>query len=371
MTKKNFSVTVIGFPYTNKDNSGRGIDRYLYCLINNLQKNGVNFQLLDEGIVKGNIFQLVHSTIHILVKLLKSKSSLYHAVDPIGAILALFLLKRPLITTIHDTIPLSSNSKLIGKFRFPFLKILMMVSLRLSDKIIVPFDITKNELSNRYGVIPDKITKVNYGIDLPLLTESKEKIVARKGEEIFRILFIGSSNPIARGLDVVIKVYEKISISNHKFSLTIIGNLTEVNNYISKHPQLNGDSNIEIFDFIPEQGIYSFMKTFDVFLYPSSLGFSYLAIQAMYMGLPTIVADARDMFEYIKDGGLICQKDSINCYVDSITRIIEDQEFRYNLIKRGHGKSMQFSGNKMALDTIKVYKEIINDRSILKSHTLR
>lgn len=350
-------VSIIGFPYTASENSGRGIDRYVKILSDNLSRLKVNYQIIDDGIVHASFLRIVFSTLKILLRIYRAKSKVYHAVDPIGTLLLALLFKSPTITTIHDTIPISSKINGLG-LRMFFLRRLMKFSLKYSSKIIVPFEVTKDELITKFHVNPKKISVVNYGLDFPDLVQRGTPDLDRKN---FKILFIGSGNPIPRGLNIVLKTYLQLKNLKEDIQITLVGNSEEIISALKILPRLEQDRNIEVLDFIPERNIYGFISNYDVFIYPSLLGFSYLVVQAMYSGVPTVVADSRDMAEYVGTSGICCTPDDLLCFVREIERIMTDETYKNDFKDAGIKKAQSLSGISMAKRSKEVYDLAIEE----------
>ena len=360
--KINSEVSIIGFPYTATENSGRGIDRYVKILSDNLNRLKVNFQLIDDGIVHADFWRIVFSAPKILLRIYKSKSNVYHAVDPIGTLLLALLFKSPTITTIHDTIPISSEINGLG-LRMIFLRRLMKFSLNFSSKIIVPFEVTKDELITKFQVNPEKIFVVNYGFDFPDLVQKGNSVIDRKN---FKILFMGGGTPIPRGLNMVLETYLRLKNLKENIQLTLVGNSKKIISALKILPGFEQDGNVEILDFIPEGNIYAFISNYDVFIYPSSLGFSYLVVQAMYSGVPTVVANSRDMLEYVGIAGICCPPGDLLCFVREIERIITDETYKNEFKNEGIKKAQSLSGFSMAKRSKEVYdlatEEMIKSR---------
>lgn len=359
------TITIIGFPYTSRPDTGRGIDRYLYELSNGIVQTTANFRILECGIVKPKFTELILSSVKIFKELLITKSAVYHAVDPFGAFFAIILNKRPLITTIHDTIPLAPNSiqliKELGKIRIPLSKGLLLISLKLSTKLVVPFEITKTELVTIYGVNAEKIKKINYSIQLTAGGNQRPYPSTDKSCKLLKILFIGGGNPVARGLKVVLSAYNELKNSGVNASLTLVGN-TEIIHQELAIFRIATDDSIEVSKFIPEDELQSFFERFDIFFYPSSLGFSFLVPQAMHAGTPVIVSDSRDMKEFIGDYDLVCAPEDVDCFVQFALKIYKDPNYRNVIIRESVNRASKFSSSKIIKEILELYEEVTSGK---------
>lgn len=53
-------VVVIGFPYTNKTDTARGIDRYLAILYKIFAEHHMELKIIEDGVVKPKTFQFLN-----------------------------------------------------------------------------------------------------------------------------------------------------------------------------------------------------------------------------------------------------------------------------------------------------------------------
>ncbi len=347
----------MGFPYTNVSDSGRGIDRYLKVLSDNLKTIHNKIDIIESGVVRPKISNLLVSILELIRKTIKTDSKIYHAVDPMGFFILKLFFKKPVVLTIHDTIPLSGGIKENGPRVF-LTKFLMKFGIRFSERIIVPFEYTKDELISIFHKRPSKIMVVKYGIDFPNLEHNTLRLnFDPHNTNNFKILFIGSGNPNKRGLEMVFRTYKEVK-QNYEVSLTIVGKREEIMITLDKFEELRDDVDITIHDFVPEDHLYEFISEYDAFLYPSKLGFSFLVVQAMFVGVPTIVANTRDMNEYVGDSGFCCSPLDLNCYVSAIIQLINNQSVRNKIVRNGVEKAQSFSGLLMANNTNVVYNSM-------------
>ena len=353
-------VVLVGFPYTNKNDTGRGIDRYLATIHKSFVEQGTFLRIIENGVVKLKPTQFLKSFFKVLIALKKSDGELFHAVDPLGAIVAALAMKRNIVTTIHDTIPLDGKVQMFNPFIFLMIKWSMQISIKISKKIIVPFESTKYKLVNKFHVPADKITIIHYALDLNL-ERLEELNIGRNGSDNNpKILFIGGGSPNDRGLEIVLKSYMKFIKDVPNASLTIVARRGTISNENQKLLDDSKSNHIEFLEFVPDPQLLSFISKFSVFLYPSELGFSFLVMQAMASGVPVVTSNSRDMKDFLENAGILCNHNNIDCYVQALTKL-SDKDFRLEIIKIQYERLRAFTLKTFYDDMNKFYMRALFD----------
>src|SRR5690349_19618167 len=99
-------LALVCYPYSPSRDTGRGHDRYVIELLENVAANekDVELKVIDPGMSKSMLagFAKLH---RLFLELLTTRADVYHAISPVGGAVAVLLGKGPLVVTIHDVIP--------------------------------------------------------------------------------------------------------------------------------------------------------------------------------------------------------------------------------------------------------------------------
>ena len=321
-------IVIIGFPYTNRTDTGRGIDRYLATLYETFLNHGINLTLIDEGVVRPKLIEVIINSMKVLIKLRKTKADVYHAVDPLGTLIAILALKKNIITTIHDTIPLDGEVSMFGWPWFIAMKLSMIISLIVSAEIIVPFNSTKEKLVKKFGVPERLIRVVNYALNLKVGDSEISNNYLHSEDKIINLLFIGGGSPIDRGLEIVLDTLDDIKEVLPNIHLTIVSKFKTFDSHGERIVSYVKSGKVKLLDYIPESEIQIFISQFYAFIYPSSLGFSYLVMQAMSAGVPVITSNVRDMKDYLGTSGILCDQADVGCYTRALIELLDEEKRR-------------------------------------------
>jgi glycosyltransferase involved in cell wall biosynthesis len=94
--------------------------------------------------------------------------------------------------------------------------------------------------------------------------------------------------------------------------------------------------------------------------YPSLYeGFGLPIIKSFKVGVPVITSNTSSMSEITKDAAILVNPESIDSIKKAIEKIIKSPELRKDLSKKGLSFSHQFSWQKTAQQTLRVYNSII------------
>lgn len=144
-----------------------------------------------------------------------------------------------------------------------------------------------------------------------------------------------------KGFDLVIKAFLKLNLlMPYKFKLLLIGGYDYIHTTglsTTEKVKLENCSDIINIGFTNE--VAKYLAISDIFLFPSKKeGLPTCVMEALSMGVPTIVSDSRGSSDLIKDGfnGVLIKKnlnevEEIESIVETILEIHGNTEFRNNL----------------------------------------
>lgn len=241
------------------------------------------------------------------------------------------------VATIHD---------LTGRF------IPTYWTSKFASRVIAVSNSTKNDLIHRFNINGNKIHVIHEGFDPTLfgmiernkINEIKDKYNI-KGDYVF---FLGSIGP-RKNIENMIKAHNSLD-TNTKFVLggsSIPGQekLTELPaNFIGRVP--NED--------LPY--LYAGAKLFA--FVSNEEGFGIPILEAMASGTPVLTSNVSSMKEVAGEAAMLVRPDSIEDIAAGMERILNDTEYAQNLSTRGLARVKEFSWDKAAEETLKVFEEI-------------
>lgn len=261
-----------------------------------------------------------------------------------------FLIKYPIVTTIHDVNPHIGRRKfdqIIGK----------NMHIRFSDCLIVHGKKAKEELNTNKNcyIIP-------HGDYSFFLNYSKDDI----DEEENSILFFGRIEEY-KGLEYLIKAVSHISNDFPGIKLIIAGS-GDFNGYQN---MILNDKNFEVHNrFIPDEEVPSFFQRAKIVVLPYIEGTQTGIIPIAYaFKKPVVVTDVGSIPEVVENGktGFIVPSKDSNALAEAIIKLLKDDKLRKQMGENAYRKMKEeLSWDKIAEKTIEVYKSVLYLKRVKK-----
>lgn len=347
-------LCLITHPYCLKQDTGRGIDRVNHELYKNLGRQGIRTNVIDSGemwsfpeiVFKESIFPL---------KLRGVKADIFHATQEIGAKSAIMAGRKPLVTTVHDTLPLENswNRRFRYRMEFKYRSLCLSTVAKKSDFIITPQQYTKDFLLSRFDILPERIRVVSYGLD-------HERFFVRKKDEkeTKRILFIGKLID-NKGIDTLVKAFKIVKKNIGSVELLIGSGGPQRERSEDLVRTLGISNSVKFLGHIPEDRLQHYYSSADIFVFPSRHGFGMPLLEAMACGTPVIGSNRYDSPDFLEGTGVMVDPDSPVQLSEAIMELLRDEGLRKEYSKKGIKKAREYSWEKMARETVRVYEELI------------
>lgn len=213
-----------------------------------------------------------------------------------------------------------------------------------SNKIIAVSKNTANDISNIYGIDPEKIKTIYPGIKNIEVSETKLKEVKEYYNlpEKF-ILYLGNIEP-RKNILSLLDAFEIFKEKNSEYILIIIGSIGYRSKHIFKKLEKNKFGNdIRVLNYIPNKDKLAFYKLADLFVFPSFYeGFGFPPLEAMSQETPVISSITSSLTEVVGDAGLLTDPYNINELAYLMDGVVNNKKLRDELTKRGIEKIKYF-----------------------------
>lgn len=238
-----------------------------------------------------------------------------------------------------------------------YYNIMLPISTRMADKIIPVSNDIKKHLLNQVKIPEQKIQVIYEGIDLNFLKNSMSESTSPKPYILFLSTLFKYKNA-----DKLLMTFAKLKNERKiPHSLVVVGR--DPRNEMDKLKQIVDEEKLS--DYVTFTGavhhkkIAPLYKNADVFVYPSSVEtFGLPVLEAMACGTPVVASNRMSVPEVAGDAALIVDPDNIEEMTEEIYRIITDEKLRESLVKKGYERVKQFTWEKTAKETLKVFEEV-------------
>lgn len=253
---------------------------------------------------------------------------------------------KPMVTTFHDInfSTLSPNPKIVKQ---------QEISLKRADHIIAVSENTKKDMINLFNIDEKKVSVIYHGIEfVDLETIDSEKIF-----NFPYILYVGTRRN-HKNWDKFIKSFALVSQKFPEIKLVCTGKqfTNEEINYLK---ELNLSDKV----FLITATEYEIIKLYRdclLFIFPSLYeGFGMPLLEAMAYKAPVLCSKASCFPEIASDAAEYFNPDSIDDMYSSMVKVIDDEEYRDLLVKKGSVRVKDFSWDICAEKHIEIYKSLI------------
>ena len=353
MAKRGYEIDVFTTSVNSKDSvEGHGnMTIYRY---------GTNFRVLSSNISFGMFRKPINQDVNIAHE---------HFDIPHGPFAGLRYAKRknvPLVVTYHGDWE-ASYGGLIRRIGIAFHnKYLVDKVLSYANVIISPSEyyINGSRFLRKYR---DKIVVIPNGInlrdfDIPYTKEEcRRKLRLPRDKKI--LLFFGYLSPY-KGPDVLVRTMSRVVKDVPDTELVFVGKGVMKNELEMISKRLGVEKNVKFAGFVEESLKALYYKAADVFVLPSTMStesFGIVNLEAMACSLPIIASRIGGVPDVVKDGenGLLVPPRDSEKLADAIIYLLENKGIRERMGKNGRKKVEDYSWERIAEETEKVYEVLI------------
>lgn len=262
------------------------------------------------------------------------------------------------IATVHDLTAWRYPELVSGApTRFPAL---VAAAARRGAQFITPSHAVAHELHAELGIDDSRIHTIHNGFTPPSITApSRPSPVGGRPY----LLAIGTIEP-RKDYPTLLRAFAAIRQTLPDLSLIIAGAPgwgMDAFDAALAETQLEGA--VTHLGYISDETKAELLAGAAAFVYPSVYeGFGLPPLEAASVGVPVITTDVAAIVEVMADGAEIVPVGDTNAMADAITRVINDDARRRELIERGRQRAEAFSWEAMVDAHVALYRSIHSGR---------
>ncbi len=349
---RDYELGLICYPFYPTKDSGRGVDRYCYELIENLRGSSPHLRLnvIEQGSSIG-AWPAAKKLLRLAAKLGTLRSDVYHAVSTPAGAAAILAGKQRVVVTIHDLLPFQVTSY-NPSLKSAYARWCTTLCVKRADALIAPFSVTKDELIAAHGAEASKIHVVNYGLDHG--TYYPRPAVARDPR---KVLYVGELSR-AKGVDVLLQAFAALKTHVPDAKL-VLGGKGRDRELLEGMARACAPNDVAFLGFVPEAQLAELYASAAVMVFPSRYGFGLSSLEAMACGTPVIVSATLDAPEFMADAGLLVKPEDATDLAQSMRRLLQDDALREDYSKRGIARAARYSWAATADKTREVCERLL------------
>lgn len=273
---------------------------------------------------------------------------------------------KKFIVTIHDltllhfpTVKNSALHPIFYRIKFLAYRVVIRLAILRAKRVIAISKFTKDDIVKNYGPLIRKKTMVTYEAceDFCMFRpKNPEEILQKYGIMKPYLIYVGNAYP-HKNLDRLALAFTQRKEKN--LQMVLVGK----NDYFyEKLRNLVSDQKIENVVFLSDISDYELDILFHqsvAHVFPSLYeGFGLPPLEAMSKGVPVISSDHPCMREILGESAYFFNGEDVSAISGAMQKIIEDENLRSDLIKRGYEQAKKYSWKKMAKETLEIYTSI-------------
>ena len=282
-----------------------------------------------------------------------------------------FFRSRPYIITVHDLIrllELNGHSNFIHQpnIRDKVCLALDYKGIKRATHIIAVSHTTKRDLVQYLGIPEERISVVYEGIDHRVFSPLERRLV-----DYHYLLYVGTEQP-RKNLVGLLKAFSRLK-SQRDFKdlkLVKVGRAGGPEAEFRKETlravrELELSDDVVFTEYVAEKDLPAYYSGAECFILPSFYeGFGFPPLEAMACGCPVIVSNLASLPEIVGDAALSVDPKDISSLVGALHAVLTDERLKRELVSKGLERASQFSWEKAARETLKVYEAVLRSLTV-------
>ncbi len=347
-----FKLSLLCYPYHASKHTGRGHDRYIAELVDNISAECKNVALdvVDHGFSK-RVMDGVLKVPRQAFDLFRRDADVYHATSSVAGASALLMGKGPVVVIIHDVIPFNVNGY-DSSLKYRIWRRCIELCVKKAAAIIVPYQITKDWLVANLNADPSKLHVVNYGVDHA--TYFPQPSIERDPRTI---LYVGEVSR-SKGVEVLIRAFAEVKRQVPDAQLLIGGKRSQDQPYLEDLSKTLGLSDLSFKGFIAENELSNHYAKTTLMVFPSPCGFGLSTVEAMACGTPVVGVRALDAPEFFADTGILADPENVGDLASALVRLLTQPDLQREQSEKSVARAALFSWSRTARETVAVCAKV-------------
>lgn len=267
----------------------------------------------------------------------------------------------PYVLTVHDLVPLLLPDTVSTAFRWQF-RAWLARSLEVADQVICVSDTAKASVLERFSVDADRLTVIHHGVDhleaVPPADATTHAWLDALGLTEPWVLYAGALDA-RKNVELVLDAVGRLHAGGRRVSLVLAGQRWFGAGPIEQQVQALKARGVDVrpLGYLDERVFYALMQRAGVFVFPSRYeGFGLPPLEAMHLGVPTIVSTQGSLPEVCGEGALQVDPDDGAALAARLDELLGDAALRAQWARKGRARASHFRWRRTAEATERVYR---------------
>ncbi len=251
----------------------------------------------------------------------------------------------PQVLTFHDAVPLMHPEFTTRQFAMYFKRMMPKV-VEMADAIICNSETTRRDLIERYDADPERAHVTYLGVEPP-------EVEDRSTFSDLDPYMLALSNTRMKNASYTIREFASYKEAHGgDLRLVVVGTAFD------DPPEARPD--LVLKDYLERDQFVELMAGAEALLFPSHYeGFGFPPLEAMSLGVPTVVSDRGSLPEVVGDAALVVDIGRPGGLVEAIERLRSDDSLVTELRRRGDARWREFTWGECARRTLAIYQGLL------------
>ncbi len=273
--------------------------------------------------------------------------------------------RKRFVVTIHDlilfhfpTIKNTTLNRIQYFFKMMMYHLVIRSATKRAVKIITISNYVKEDIKKELKIADEKIIVTKEGFDLNSFFDSVDYQTIFKKYDIINsyLLYVGNAYP-HKNLEKLCDAFIEIRRKYLDMNLVIVGGEDYFFNKLKQYIKINQIDGVIFPGFVSDKELDAFYRGAKVFVFPSLYeGFGLPPLEALAKGIAVVSSNRTSMPEILGDTVQYFDPESTDSIVKNIITVLESENRRKEIIKKGEERLKMFSWKKMAQKTLDVYR---------------
>lgn len=269
------------------------------------------------------------------------------------------LRKGRTVVTVHDLAFLRFPETMEAR-NYSYLKANIRHTVEKADAIVAISHFGGTEICELLGVPQSRIFPIPLAISPELQKPEPDTIkssLLRLGLDRPYLLMVSTLEP-RKNPEFLVEVFERLQ--NFDGLLVLAGSrgwrCEPILNRIANSPARD---RIRRLDFVSDADLPSLYAGASCFVFPSLYeGFGFPPLEAMKCGTPVVCSTGGSLPEVVGDAAIVVPGYDVDAWVDQVDKVLTGSSLRHNLLEKGLARTKDFSWEKTAAQTWKLYERL-------------
>jgi glycosyltransferase involved in cell wall biosynthesis len=275
----------------------------------------------------------------------------------------------PSVFTVHDLAFLAHPETHLRTNR-AYLGFMMPRFVRAATRVIADSEATRRDVLRHYNLPPDKVRVVHLGVE-PMFrpldpAQARALVSVRQRLAEPYILFVGTLEP-RKNLTGLLAAYRRLVQERVEAPrLAIAGAPGWLYEEVYRQVRTWGlGERVSFLGRVPDADLPPLYSAAAAFAYPSLYeGFGLPPLEALACGAPVVCSNRSSLPEVVGDAALLVDPTNHGALATALGRLLDDAALRQQLRARGLARAAEFTWERAATATARVYTEALAAASV-------